>query len=80
MSAAFRADRKLLSWWASAIRGPAAASRSQLDMLRPFILSFDARLCHGGVEGANHIDRRLMRPSRFAPAAGGTGTACPTRP
>jgi len=38
-----------------------------------------ARLCHGGVVGANRADR-LFRSPRFAPTPDGIDTARPTRP
>jgi hypothetical protein len=59
----FRAARKLLYWWASAVVGLAAVSRSRLNMLLSFIPSFGACLCHGGVAGAIRMDRRLWRSS-----------------
>ena len=76
----FRAARKLLYWWASALVGLVVLSRSRLNMLPSLIPSFGACLCHGGVAGANRIDRRLWRSSRFAPTPSGTDTARPTRP
>ena len=60
--------------------GLAGGSRFRLDMLLSFILSFGPRLCHGRVAGANRMDRRLWRSSRFAPTPNGRDAARLTCP